>query len=131
MSGAGISRPPVHRVSIAQTLVLLVVWAGLGFLDPAVAHSVLLGGLIAIVPQAWFTYRVFRWRGARSARQIARASYSGEIGKFVLAVTGFALVFAFVRPLQPLALFTAYGGMLIIQVIGTWYLLRDAQTRRP
>ncbi len=128
MHGAKISRPPAYRVTVAQTVVLLVIWMGASFLDPVIAYSSLLGGLVAIVPQAWFANRIFRWRGARSAQQIAKASYGAEIGKFVLAVAGFALVFALVRPLEAWAVFGAYGGMLVIQIMGAWYLLRGAAT---
>ena len=93
------------------------------------AYSVLLGGAIAVVPQAWFSYRVFHKRGARSARQIANASYAAEVGKFVLAIAGFGMVFAFIRPLVAWAVFAAYGVMLVIQLTGAWYLLRTASTR--
>jgi ATP synthase protein I len=88
------------------------------------AVSVLCGGLVAILPQAYFAARAFRWRGASAARQIARASYAGEIGKFILSVAGFALVFAAVRPIEGAAVFIGYLAMLLIQIIGSWLLLR-------
>lgn len=128
MRGAEISRPPAHRVTLAQLLVLLLIWLGLVSWDQEVAHSALLGGLVAVLPQAWFTHRVFRRQGARAAKQIARTSYAAEVGKFFMAVAGFALVFALVRPIIGWAVFAAYGVMLIIQVIGAWYLLRLAPT---
>jgi ATP synthase protein I len=129
MRGAEISRPPAHRVTLAQLLVLLLMWLGLVSWDANVAHSALLGGLVAVIPQAWFAHRVFRRQGARAAEQIARASYAAEVGKFFMAVAGFALVFALVRPIIGGAVFAAYGVMLVIQVIGAWYLLRLAPTR--
>ena len=76
------------------------------------------------VPQAYFAWRVFQYSGARFAEQIARASYAGEIAKFLLTVSGFALVFALLRPLEAWAVFAGYGGMLIIKVTGSWLLLR-------
>jgi ATP synthase protein I len=81
------------------------------------------GGLIAIVPQAYFARLAFRWRGAKSARAIARSSYAGEIGKYVLSIAGFAVVFATVRPIDGLAVFAGYLAMLIIQIIGSGLLL--------
>ncbi len=127
MPGAQISRPPAHRISIAQTVILLMMCAGFSFVDPVAAYSLLLGGLIAILPHAWFTYRVFRKSGARSARQIAHGSYVAEVGKFVLAVTGFGVVFAMVRPLSAGAVFAGYGVMIVIQVTGAWWLLRASR----
>lgn len=129
MSGAQISRPPALRISVVQSLILLICVALSGFWDTVLALSVLLGGLIAVIPQAWFSYRVFHKRGARSARHIANASYAAEVGKFVLAIAGFGLVFAFVRPLVAWAVFAGYGVMLVIQIAGAWYLLRSASTR--
>jgi ATP synthase protein I len=122
--GAAIARPAVHRITVIQVIVLVVVCGVLRPLDPVLALSMAAGGLIAIVPQAYFALRVFSRRGARSARHIARASYAGEIGKFVLAVAGFGLVFALLRPIEGWAVFAGYGGMLIIQVTGAWLLMK-------
>ena len=125
VKGAEIARPPVHRITLAQLVLLPLLCAGLWLLRGQVsAVSVLCGGLVAILPQAYFAARAFRWRGASAARQIARASYAGEIGKFILSVAGFALVFAAVRPIEGAAVFIGYLAMLLIQIIGSWLLLR-------
>jgi ATP synthase protein I len=88
------------------------------------AYSVLCGGLVAVVPQAYFAATAFRWRGARSARAIARSSYAGEMGKFTLSIIGFAWVFAALRPVDGLAVFAGYLVMLALQIIGSWWLLK-------
>jgi ATP synthase protein I len=125
VKGAEIARPPVHRITLAQLVLLPLLCAGMWLLRGQVsAVSVLCGGLVAILPQAYFAARAFRWRGASAARQIARASYAGEIGKFILSVAGFALVFAAVRPIEGAAVFIGYLAMLLIQIIGSWLLLR-------
>ena len=125
VKGAEIARPPVHRITLVQLVLLPLLCAGLWLLRGQVsAVSVLCGGLVAILPQAYFAARAFRWRGASAVRQIARASYAGEIGKFILSVAGFALVFAAVRPIEGAAVFIGYLAMLLIQIIGSWLLLR-------
>ena len=125
VKGAEIARPPVHRITLVQLVLLPLLCAGLWLLRGQVsAVSVLCGGLVAILPQAYFAARAFRWRGASAARQIARASYAGEIGKFILSVAGFALVVAAVRPIEGAAVFIGYLAMLLIQIIGSWLLLR-------
>ncbi len=126
MPRANIFQPPVHRISNTQAVILLVIWVGLSTVDTVVALSFLLGGLIAVLPQAWFAYSVFKMQGARAMQQIARNSYAAEIGKFVMAVTGFLLVFAMVRPIEGWAVFAGYGVMLVIQVIGARLLLRNS-----
>ena len=84
----------------------------------------MLGGLTAILPQAYFASRVFKRSGARAAEQIAHTSYAGEVGKFFLTVAGFAAIFAVVRPVEAWAVFATYGVMWVIQVTGTWLLLK-------
>lgn len=127
MAGAEIARPPVHRITLAQLATLLIVCLALLAYDRTVAGSVAAGGLVAIIPQAYFAMLAFRWRGARSARAIARSSYAGETGKFLLSVAGFAVVFATVRPISGLAVFAGYLVMLAIQIIGSWLLLSRKQ----
>ncbi len=127
MAGAEIARPPVHRITLAQLATLLIVCPALLAYDQTVALSVAAGGLIAIIPQAWFAMLAFRWRGARSARAIARSSYAGETGKFMLSVAGFAVVFAMVRPISGPAVFAGYLAMLAIQIVGSWLLLSRTQ----
>ena len=123
MPGAEIARPPVHRITLTQLAVLTAICLALLAYEDVVAWSVAAGGLVAIIPQAYFAHLAFRWRGAKSARAIARSSYAGEIGKFVLSCAGFAVVFAAMRPINGLAVFAGYLAMLTIQIIGSWLLL--------
>jgi ATP synthase protein I len=127
MIGADIARPPVHRITLAQLALLGSLCLGILAFDRVVAYSVLSGGVIAIVPQAYFAMLAFRWRGARSARAIARSSYAGVVGKFLLSVAGFAVVFAVVRPIDGPAVFVGYLAMLITQITGSWLLLTRDQ----
>lgn len=124
MAGADILRPPVHRITLAQLATLVLLCLILLASDKVRAYSVLSGGLIAILPQAYFAALAFRWRGARSARAIARSSYVGQVGKFLLSVAGFAAVFVALRPIDAPAVFAGYLLMLVIQITGSWLLLR-------
>jgi ATP synthase protein I len=124
MKGARIQQPPIHRVTLAQCAILLPVCLLLAMVDRVMAFSAFLGGMIAVIPQAWFASSLFRRSGAQAASHIARAGYAGEIGKFFMAAAGFAAVFATVRPIEAWAVFAGYGLMIIIQVIGTWRLVR-------
>jgi ATP synthase protein I len=124
MAGAEILRPPVHRITLAQLAILVLLCLSLLAADKVCAYSVFSGGLIAILPQAYFAALAFRWRGARSARAIARSSYAGQVGKFLLSVAGFAAVFVALRPIDAPAVFAGYLLMLVIQIIGSWLLLR-------
>ncbi len=124
-NGAEIPRPPVHRITLVQLAVLVPLSLTMLAFSKTGALSVLCGGLVAVIPQAYFATVAFRWRGARSAREIAHSSYLGEVGKFLLSIAGFAVVFAAVRPIDGLAVFSGYVLMLALQIIGSWWLLRE------
>jgi len=80
-------------------------------LGRAVAISWLLGVFVAVVPNAFLAARLL---GSRAeARAMLRAAWIGEIGKFVLTVLLFGVIFASVRPLSALAVF---GGFISAQV---------------
>jgi len=125
MTGAKIARPPVHRITLFQCagLICLALFTALLFED-VVTHSLIFGGLVAVVPQAFFALRTFRYRGAQSAHAMARAGYSAEIGKFFLSCVGFAMVFALLRPIDGAAVFAGYVAMLMLHIFGSWWLLR-------
>lgn len=125
MAGAEIARPPVHRITLVQLVLLVLLCLLLWAIDKVVAYSVFGGGLIAVVPQAYFALLAFRRRGARSASAVAKSGYAGEVGKFLLSVAGFALLFAVVRPIDGLSVFTGYIVMLAVQITGSWLLLRQ------
>ncbi len=126
--GAPISIPPVYRISLVQLLLLVPACVLLTFWDRVLGLSALCGGLVAVLPQAWFAARAFRIRGARRAREVARAVYAGEVGKFLLSAVGFAAVFTLLTPVSGLAVFGAYLMMLAIQITGSWRLLRQTPT---
>lgn len=123
MPGAELARPPVHRITLAQLAILVFMCLPLLAWDVVQAWSVAAGGLIAIIPQAYFAHLAFRRRGATAARAMARAGYAGEVGKFLLSVAGFAVVFATVRPIHGLSVFIGFLVMLAIQIFGSWLLL--------
>jgi|KBSSwiStaDraftv2_1062776.scaffolds.fasta_scaffold19995_2 ATP synthase protein I len=122
---AHIARPPVEKWYGLQVLILLLVAAGLIWVNITTAYSVLLGGLISVVPSYYFARQAFRFRGARFARHIAQAFYVGETGKFLLTAGAFALVFALVKPLNAAAVLLAFLGMTLCHwAISARYIAR-------
>ena len=125
MTGAKIARPPVHRITLVQCVGLTFLALGTAFLfEDVLTYSLISGGLVAIVPQAFFALRTFRYRGAQSAHAMARAGYSAQVGKFFLSCAGFAMVFALLRPVDGAAVFAGYMAMLMLHIFGSWWLLR-------
>lgn len=95
----------VRRLLVAQlmicvliALVLLLTWGR------KEALSALLGGLVAIIPTALFARKLFRYQGARAARQIVKGFYVGEALKIVTTIGLFTFVFMSFK-IAPLAFF--------------------------
>ena len=114
-----ISLPAVKKVALYQLALLLPAAVALLGWDAVVAYSALLGGLIQIIPQAWFALQAFRYAGARRVQSIVSAMYWGETGKVVLSAVLFTATFLLVSPLNVGALFSSFVIMILVQ----WFLV--------
>lgn len=110
--------PPMHRVVFAQLALTLLLALMLLPVGITYALSSLAGGLCCALPNAYFVWRAFRYRGARSAKLIVSSFYLGEVGKLALTAAGFILVFTQVQSLEPFALF---GGFIAVQAVN-WFV---------
>jgi ATP synthase protein I len=110
-----IEAPPVGRIAKTQMLILFVFVVVVAPLSIKISYSVLLGGIIQIVPQAYFSLLAFRYVGAKQAPKILSAIQKGEAGKLLLTALLFGLSFGLISPLDVPALFLAYGAMIIVQ----------------
>ena len=107
---------PIYQAVVLQSLILLGLAIAALITSGAVgAYSVLLGGLISIIPGAYFAFRVFLYTGARSMEKMVRNAYFAELIKLIWIGAGFALVFRFVEPLAPELVF---GGFAVIHLVG-------------
>jgi len=91
--------------ALFSLLVALMFFLGSG---PIAGYSALLGGLTALLPNAFFAYKAFRFFGARSAKDIVLSMWSGAMGKWILTAVLFALLFVGIRQLDITALFVGY-----------------------
>ncbi len=105
---SSIAKPPVHRIFLAQLLVLVPVVLLLARYNHTDALSWLLGGFVQIIPSAYFSYYAFRFRGARATQLLLKSMYRGEWGKLILTLVGFALVFGGDLNINPLMVFGSY-----------------------
>jgi ATP synthase protein I len=118
-------RPVIKLVAvlwIKQLSLLYFSAAVFWYFEPVLAYSVLYGGLIYWVPNAYFTWLALRYRNTRFPVALVLSFYRGEVGKFLLTATGFAIVFVFVDSLSYLALFSAYIAMTVSQwlLVSRW-----------
>lgn len=85
-------------------VVSVLVWM---FLGVSSARSVLLGGLVCLVPQALFARVLFRDQRARFSQQIVKRAYRGEAIKLLMSAALFAMVFRWMD-VVPVMFFAGY-----------------------
>ncbi|WP_405235270.1 ATP synthase subunit I [Lentisalinibacter orientalis] len=114
MSAPGGGRDPRHlvlKILLAQTGLTLfltaAVWIGYGTVP---GYSLLIGGLICILPNAFLAARILK----ADLEGLMRGAWLGEIGKFALTVLLFGVVFALVRPLSYVAVL---AGFILAQLV--------------
>jgi ATP synthase protein I len=117
VSGAQISRPPIMQIYIAQLVALITASSMLLLQSKVAAYSALIGGLVSVIPNAYFSRWAFRYSGARSAAYVTRSFYRGEAGKFVLTASLFAAIFVLLKPLNFVVFFLAYIFMMALNWI--------------
>ena len=86
-----------------------VLWPRFG---DTVAASTLLGGAAAVVPNAFLAARLLAPN--RPVDSLLRGAWIGEIGKILLTALAFGVIFGFVRPIAPPAVF---GGFIAAQLV--------------
>jgi ATP synthase protein I len=94
---------------LAQACVSIVVaaasWIGFG---SVAAVSAVLGGATAVVPNAFLAARLLTPTHDLGHQAMLRSAWIGEMGKLLLTVVLFGVIFGFVRPLAPLAVFLTF-----------------------
>jgi ATP synthase protein I len=86
------------------------------------AYSALLGGLVCIIPNAFFAVKLFKYQGARAAKQIVNSFYKGEALKIVLSIFLFTVVFIGCK-ITPLAFFVSYILVLMTHWFAPWIIV--------
>jgi ATP synthase protein I len=95
----------------------MVVALGLtGVACPTWLLSVLLGAALFIVPQLYFTHYAFRYRDWNNAGLMIYSLKWGELGKFLLTLSGFALVWRFYARANVPVLMCTYGLFWLAQI---------------
>lgn len=82
------------------------------------------GGMICLIPNAYFVWRSQWGIGGRRPRQMVMRFYQAEAGKFGLTVALFGLVFITVPPSNLAFFFSTYAAVLFTHWLAPW-LIRE------
>ena len=104
---------PLTLLVQAAVTVALGLLLGL-WLDVVAGTSALLGGVTAIVPNAFLAARLIGSRGGNDANALLQSAWVGVLGKLVLTMLLFGVIFATVRPISGPAVF---AGFIAAQVV--------------
>lgn len=103
-----IAKPEILRWQCIELAALVLFAALIAVKDFELARAIAVGGLIALIPQMYFAFHAFRFRGARAMRQVTHSFYRGEAGKFLLTCGLFAIVFMAMKPREPIAVLLSF-----------------------
>ena len=104
---------PLTLLVQAAVVVALSLLLGL-WMDSVAGTSALLGGLAAIVPNAFLAARLLGSRCGNDASALLQSARVGVFGKLVLTMVLFGVIFATVRPISGPAVF---AGFIAAQVV--------------
>lgn len=108
---------------ILQTLmVLMIAVCTFALSEPSIAKSATGGAVVCWLANAYFAWQAFRVAGATASRQILTNMSNGMVGKFVIVIVGFILIFTQVKPLSGLALFTGFILVQMLSWLAPWSL---------
>jgi len=96
--------------------------------SPLHALSVIVGGSVAIIPQSLFGFWVFRQRGARNARAIAKNLFVGEGLKLSMTAALFALVWLNSDLLETAAVLAGFGITVLVGQLSLPLILGGTRT---
>ncbi|MFI4963327.1 MAG: ATP synthase subunit I [Legionellales bacterium] len=117
------SKPDIRRLWLVQLGVTLLLagffaWA----YNSNAAKSALLGGMVCIIPNAYFALKLFKHQGARAAKQIVNSFYKAEALKIILSIFLFTAVFVLCR-ITPLAFFVSYIVVQTTHWLAPWIIV--------
>ncbi len=112
------TKSPIFRVVTAQVVATVLASASWLVFGRVAAISALMAGITCVLPGCYTLVVSFRpvIKGDPGLSQALR----GELGKFALTISLFALVFVFVKPLNVLVFFSTFIGLQLCMAATLW-----------
>jgi|TARA_Y100000310_G_C20621428_1_gene783516 ATP synthase protein I len=104
---------PIHQIVLVQLIATFIASASFLLSGWVAAYSALLGGMICVLPNAYLADRITRTKGLTREQKAGRWM-RGETGKIMQSGVMFALVFIWIKPLDPVLLFLTFIGIQLL-----------------
>lgn len=111
---------------VASLLIGMFVW----LFDQTYAISALAGGFTASIANGYFGWKVFGKQQEAGENQILSTYYKAEVGKIILTVSMFVVVFNLIKPLNVIALMSAYLLITMIPWLASFFINNDKELRQ-
>lgn len=126
------TRNRITRLPLLKWLAIelgLILAMGLGWsLESRLAgYSALIGGLIFIIPNAYFAHRMYRHEGSRQANLMVGDMFRAESIKLSLTAVFFTAVFILIEPVHVLALLFTFAVMVVLNPLMRWFIRPQPQ----
>ena len=116
-----INRLPFFRGLAIEFGLIGLISAGWFFESRLAGYSALAGGLIYVIPNAYFAHRMFRYEGARQASLVVGNMFRAESIKLALTAVFFAAVFILIEPVHVPALLFTFAAMVAMSPLLRWF----------
>jgi ATP synthase protein I len=106
-------------IEMASLTVLSLLW----LLESRLAgYSAFIGGLIFVIPNAYFAHRTYRYQGARQMHLAVSNIFRAESIKLALTAVFFAAVFTLMEPVHVPALLFTFAVMVVLGTALRWLI---------
>ena len=121
-SSRAITYVPLGKWLIIEMAVLLIL-SLLWLLESRLSgYSALIGGLIFVIPNAYFAHRTYRYQGARQMHLAVSNIFRAESIKLALTAVFFAAVFTLMEPVHVPALLFTFAVMVVLGTALRWLI---------
>ena len=121
-SSRAITYVPLGKWLIIEMAVLLIL-SLLWLLESRLAgYSALIGGLIFVIPNAYFAHRAYRYQGARQMHLAVSNIFRAESIKLALTAVFFAAVLTLMEPVHVPALLFTFAVMVVLGTALRWLI---------
>ena len=125
---ARLKQSPVFGIVVAQFIATILASASFLIFGRIAALSALMAGVVCLIPSGFVL--VMSLREISPGETGLANAVRGEAGKFALSILLFALVFAFVKPLDAVAFFATFVVLQLCTAIAPWLRARRMLKRR-
>jgi len=105
-----------RQISLSVAVVIFCTLVSYIYWEKVTAISVLMGGLVGVLPNIVFAYKAFKYAGATASKLVVESFFSGVKIKMVLTAVLFTLTFKFLV-IEPIPFFIMFCLVMVLPLL--------------